>query len=94
MSTYIECKVSNPYYSEYGQILLKDINKTLRQFEIDAKEYQKTYNFDHVIYAHKIYDETDKLEKIHFYTKLGLSDEEFEKRTSAVKGIIYAIHKR
>ena len=25
---------------------------------------------------------------------LGLTDEEFEKRTSAVKGIIYAIHKR
>ena len=94
MSTYIECKVSNPYYSEYGQILLKDINKTLRQFEIDAKEYQKTYNFDHVIYAHKIYDEDDNLSEIRFYTDIGLTDEEFEKRTSAIKGIIYAIHKR
>ena len=42
----------------------------------------------------KIYDEDDNLLEIHFYTDVGLTDEEFEKRTAAIKGMIYAIHKR
>ena len=41
-----------------------------------------------------MYDEDDNLSEIRFYTDIGLTDEEFEKRTSAIKGIIYAIHKR
>ena len=94
MSRSIKCKVSSAYGEQYGLISIDDISKTLPHFERLAKNYQRSQNCDHVIYAHKIYDEDDNLSEIRFYTDIGLTDEEFEKRTSAIKGIIYAIHKR
>ena len=94
MSRFIKCKVSSSYSVQCGIISIDDISKMLSHFERLAKNYQRSQNCDHVIYAYKIYDEDDNLSEIRFYTDIGLTDEEFEKRTSAVKGIIYAIHKR
>ena len=94
MSRSIKCKVSSSYGVQCGIISTDDISKMLHHFERLAKNYQRSQNCDHVIYAHKIYDEDDNLSEIRFYTDIGLTDEEFEKRTSAIKGIIYAIHKR
>ena len=94
MSRSIKCKVSSSYSVQCGIISIDDISKMLSHFERSAKNYQRSQNCDHVIYAHKIYDEDDNLSEIRFYTDIGLMDEEFEKRTSAIKGIIYVIHKR
>lgn len=94
MSRSIKCKVSSSYSVQCGIISIDDISKMLSHFERLAKNYQRSQNYDHVIYAHKIYGEDDNLSEIRFYTDIGLTDKEFEKRTSAVKGIIYAIHKR
>ncbi|MDY5928584.1 MAG: hypothetical protein SPJ27_00890 [Candidatus Onthovivens sp.] len=94
MSRSIKCKVSSSYSVQCGIISIDDISKMLSHFERLAKNYQRSQNYDHVIYAHKIYGEDDNLSEIRFYTDIGLTDEEFEKRTSAIKGIIYAIHKR
>ena len=94
MSRSIKCKVSSSYSVQCGIISIDDISKMLSHFERLAKNYQRSQNCDHVIYAHKIYSEDDNLSEIRFYTDVGLTDKEFEKRTSAVKGIIYAIHKR
>ena len=94
MSRSIKCKVLSSYSVQCGIISIDDISKMLSHFERLAKNYQRSQNCDHVIYAYKIYDEDDNLSEIRFYTDIGLTDEEFEKRTSAVKGIIYAIHKR
>ena len=94
MSRSIKCKVSSSYSVQCGIISIDDISKMLSHFERLAKNYQRSQNCDHVIYAHKIYDEDDNLSEIRFYTDIGLMDEEFEKRTSAIKGIIYVIHKR
>ena len=94
MSRSIKCKVSSSYSVQCGIISIDDISKMLSHFERLAKNYQRSQNCDHVIYAHKIYSEDDNLSEIRFYTDIGLTDEEFEKRTSTIKGIIYAIHKR
>ena len=94
MSRSIKCKVLSSYSVQCGIISIDDISKMLSHFERLAKNYQRSQNCDHVIYAYKIYDEDDNLSEIRFYTDIGLTDEEFEKRTSAIKGIIYAIHKR
>lgn len=94
MSRSIKCKVSSSYSVQCGIISIDDISKMLSHFERLAKNYQRSQNCDHVIYAHKIYNEDDNLSEIRFYTDIGLTDEEFEKRISAIKGIIYAIHKR
>ena len=94
MSRSIKCKVSSSYSVQCGIISIDDISKMLSHFERLAKNYQRSQNCDHVIYAHKIYDEDDNVSEIRFYTDIGLTDEEFEKRTSTIKGIIYAIHKR
>ena len=94
MSRSIKCKVSSSYSVQCGIISIDDISKMLSHFERLAKNYQRSQNCDHVIYAYKIYDEDDNLSEIRFYTDIGLTDEEFEKRTSAIKGIIYTIHKR
>ena len=94
MSRSIKCKVSSSYSVQCGIISIDNISKMLSHFERLDKNYQRSQNCDHVIYAHKIYDEDDNLSEIRFYTDIGLTDEEFEKRTSAIKGIIYAIHKR
>lgn len=94
MSRSIKCKVSSSYSVQCGIISIDNISKMLSHFERLAKNYQRSQNCDHVIYAHKIYDEDDNLSEIRFYTDIGLTDKEFEKRTSAVKGIIYTIHKR
>lgn len=94
MSKSIKCKVSSSYGVKYGTISIADISKMMPHFERLAKNYQRSRNCDHVIYAHKIYDEYDNLLEIHFYTNVGLTDKEFEERISTIKGIIYAIHKR
>ena len=94
MSRSIKCKVSSSYSVQCGIISIDDISKMLSHFERLAKNYQRSQNCDHVIYAHKIYDEDDNLSEIRFYTDIGLTDEEYKKRTSTIKGIIYAIHKR
>ena len=94
MSRSIKCKVSSSYGVQCGIISTDDISKMLPHFERLAKNYQRSQNCDHVIYAHKIYDEDDNLSEIRFYPDIGLTDEEFPTRTSAITAIIYAIHKR
>ena len=66
MSRSIKCKVSSSYSVQCGIISIDDISKMLSHFERLAKNYQRSQNYDHVIYAHKIYGEDDNLSEIHF----------------------------
>lgn len=94
MTKFINWKCSNGYDTQYGQMPIQNVNKTLQQFEKSAKEYQKVHDCDRVIYGIKYYNYNNDLTKVYFYECLGLTDKQFEERTKLVNNcIIYAIHK-
>lgn len=85
-----------------GHIMKSEVEGQLQRFEKQAKQALEETGVDHVIYGAKVYSDcTDEdgnkrsvLTEVRFYM-LTLDDEEFYKRTSAVKNeVIYALHKR
>lgn len=77
-----------------GPLLVRDIQKYLRKFEVAANKLMDETGADHVVYARKKYNEHGKLHKICFYEGTALSDEEFYDKTDKIPGIVYTLHRR
>ena len=79
----------------FGQMSMKDINKTLQEFNVEAIKILKETGADHVLYGIKFYDKSDEhLEEVRFYM-LPLSDEEFDRKFNiSMNMIVYAVHRR
>lgn len=78
-----------------GQMEVKDIPKTLLEFERKAKELLDSTVADHVVYAWKRYGkQSGKLEWISFYEGIALDENVFTERCDKISGIIYALHRR
>lgn len=78
-----------------GQMEVKDIPKTLLEFERKAKDLLDSTGADHVVYAWKRYGEqSGKLECISFYEGTTLDDNVFTERCGKIGGIVYALHRR
>ena len=79
----------------FGQMSMKDINKTLREFNVEAIKILKETGADHVLYGIKFYGKSgEHLEEVRFYM-LPLSDEEFDRKFNiSMNMIVYAVHRR
>lgn len=79
----------------FGQMSMKDINKTLREFNVEAIKVLKETGADHILYGIKFYDKSgEHLEEVKFYM-LPLSDEEFDRKFNiSMNMIVYAVHRR
>ena len=79
----------------FGQMPMKDVNKTLREFNAEAIKILKETRVDHVLYGIKFYDNSgERLEEVKFYM-LPLSDEEFDRKFNiSMNMIVYAVHRR
>lgn len=76
-----------------GQMPKLDMQKRLREFELEARKLLKKTKADHVVFGVKYYDKEGKLTEIRFYLK-PMSDEEFYRRTGELHGCqVYALHK-
>ena len=79
----------------FGQMSMKDVNKTLREFNVEAIKILEETGADHVLYGIKFYDNSGEgLEEVKFYM-LPLSDEEFDRKFNiSMNMIVYAVHRR
>lgn len=76
-----------------GQMPKLDMQKHLREFELEARKLLKKTKADHVVFGVKHFDEEGKLTEIRFYLK-PMSDEEFYRSTGELHGCqVYALHK-
>lgn len=76
-----------------GQMPVRDINKYLKEFEIEAKKVLQKTEADHVVYGVKQY-ENETLKEVRFYM-IAMNDEQFEKDVANKKGmIVFALHKK
>ena len=68
--------------------------EVLLDFEKDAVEVLRKTDADHVLYAIKIYDASDKLKAVQFFMN-PMSDEDFYKMAGKGRGtLVYALHNR
>ena len=79
---------------DFGQMPIENVDKTLREFEAEAKKILEKTKADHVLYGVKRYDREGRLDEVRFYLK-EMTDAEFEKDVaSKPRFTIYALHKR
>lgn len=77
----------------FGQMPIRDVPKTLREFSQGAKELLDKTGADHVVYGLKVYDENGELEAVKFY-QLPMDDATFDKDVATLKNCtVYALHK-
>lgn len=93
MGTRITFKHSGRNFTRYGEIDVDKVEETLKEFKNRAESSIFFFNSAHVIYGAKLFDRENNLTQVNFYEDLIL-DDEFEKRTCAIDGIVYAIHRR
>ena len=77
-----------------GKLPLSQLREVLLDFEKDAAEGLRKTDADHVLYAIKIYDASDKLKAVQFFMN-PMSDEDFYKMAGKGRGtLVYALHNR
>lgn len=77
-----------------GKLPLSQLPRVLLDFEKDAAEVLRKTDADHVLYAIKIYDASDKLKAVQFFMN-PMSDEDFYKMAGKGRGtLVYALHNR
>lgn len=94
MGAQIKFKHSGRDFTRYGEMGVCEVDATLNEFRRKAISLKYFFNYDHIIYGAKLYDSRGKLIQVNFYEDLYLNDEEFERRTCGIDGVIYAIHSR
>lgn len=78
----------------FGQMPMRDVEKNLQKFELEAAKLLKDSGADHVVYGMKRYDDDGELEEVKFYM-IPMDDEKFQKDVATLGGVvIYALHKR
>lgn len=81
------------YLAEMGQMPVNTVQSYIGYFRKKAEEVMSETGAAHVVYAVKEFDRCGELEEVKFYA-MPLSDEEFEKKTSALERVqVYALHK-
>lgn len=79
----------------FGQMALRDVQRELQKFEIEARKLLQKTGADHVLYGVKHYNEDGDLKQIRFYLE-PMTEDEFEidvvKRCAGMT--VYAVHKR
>lgn len=77
-----------------GDMQICDVDEAMKQQVQLAEAVIRHGNYDHVIYAAKIYDENEHVRAIQFYI-LPLDDDRFIKLTKKNgNSLIYALHRR
>ena len=94
MGTQIKFKHSGRDFTRYGEIDVDKIDATLNEFRRKARSLRFFFNYGHIIYGAKLYDSEGNLVQVNFYEDMVLNDDEFERRTCGVDGVVYAIHAR
>lgn len=94
MGTWIKFKHSGRDFTRYGEMDVDKVDATLNEFKRKAISLKYFFNYDHIIYGAKLYDSEGNLIQVNFYEDLTLNDDEFERRTCGVDGVIYVIHNR
>ena len=78
----------------HGQMPVRDVQKKLQEFELEAARVLKESGADHVVYGMKRYDQDGELEHVKFYMA-PMDDSTFQKDVASLTGcVIYALHAR
>ncbi len=77
---------------DHGEMPVKDIQKYLQKFELEAKKILDQTGADHVLYGIKKY-RGDDLEEVCFYL-LPVSDEKYDDVAKLKNVVAYALHNR
>lgn len=77
-----------------GEMPLKNVQKTLQEFESKAKAALERTKADHVVYGVKELDDNSEVVAVRFYCH-PMTEEEFEKRVADIPHQqVYALHAR